>query len=220
MPNQKPQRLIIEYGDGSTKEVEFGRLSRAAQIELSKLGGFPIPSPLVFIPQKYLLLKWKDGWYEVTGIEEDSGELLRYYVIQRNEEAGRLVIERPGTYPRLIIISRRPKELEQVIAINDKSMKVCALAQEGIAVEGGKTEYHYKLDKNGENSIEEIIGLLKMVLKKDSLKAKELLARSDAQRVKEYERIRKEISLKASEREQDVLGFLQMLLQRLAREER
>lgn len=219
MHNQKPQRLIIEYGDGSTKEVDFDKLGRAVQIELSKLGLCPRPSSLDFIPRRYLLLKWEDGWQEVTGIEEDCGELLRYYVIQRVEEVGRLVIERPGDYPELVIIRRRPRELEKLVTIDDNSAKTCALAQESVTVEGGKTEYHYKLQKNDENPMKEIMGLLKKVLQGNGIKAKELLAKSDAQRVEDYERIRKAIGLKASEKEQDVLGIIQMMLQILAKEQ-
>jgi len=98
-------------------------------------------------------------------------------------------------------------------------VKTYALAQESVTVEGGKTEYHYKLQKNDENPMKEIMGLLKKVLEGDGIKAKELLAKSDAQRVEDYERIRKAIGLKASEKEQDVLGIIQMMLQILAKEQ-
>jgi len=217
MSKQRPQRLIIKYDDGSTKEVEFSQVSRAVQLELSKLGLCPRPSPLDFVPRRYLLLKWKDGWQEVTGIEEDSTQLLRYYVIQRAEEAGRLVIERSGAYPELIVIGRRPRELERVVIIGDKDIRTYALAEKAIATEGDKTEYHYEFDENDRNSLEQVIGLLRKALRKEGIKAKELLARRDAQRVEDYERIRKQIGLKASEKEEDVLGFIQVMLQILAK---
>jgi len=67
---------------------------------------------------KHVLLEWKDGWKEVIMVPGDVVDLLRYYVITRPEDVGRLVIERNDPdYPELIVISRKPKEITRVSLI-------------------------------------------------------------------------------------------------------
>lgn len=218
MLNPEPQRLIIKYNDGSTREVEFGKLSKVVQFELSKLRDSLVPSSLL-VPRKYLLLSWKDGWQEVMRIEEDCVDLLRYYVIQRIEEAGRLAIVRSGPYPELIIIGRRPRELRKVGLTDGKDTKTYTLAEESAVREGVKTEHRYELNKVDGDFMEEIMRQLKKALRNDGTRAKELLDRSDAQKIEEYERIRKEIGLRATEKEEDALAFIQMMLEILAKNE-
>jgi hypothetical protein len=218
MSNQRPQRVIIAYGDSSTKEIEFAKLSRVAQAELLRLANSPILSRLPHLPQKYLLLEWKDGCQEVAGIEKHCSEILRYYVIQRPEETGRLAIECPGTYPEFRIIERHPRQLEKVSIIDGKNRKMHSLAQDRVAREGDKTEYHYKLNKVDEDSVKEIVSALKKVLKRNGIRADEVLAMNDTQRTEEYEKIRREIGLRAYEKEGEALGFLQMMLETIAKD--
>lgn len=216
MAKNEPRRLIIEFDDRSTKEVEFGKLSGPVQIELSKLRDFQVSSPLL-IPQKYLLLKWEDGWQEVMGIEEGCFDLFKYYVLQRVEEFGRLAIERTGPFPAVRIIGRKPDELEEVALTDGTDTKTYALAKGGgLHVEGGKTEIQYKLERVGVDPMEKIVDQLKKALGNDGTKAKVLLAKSHAEKLEAYERIRREIGLKASEKQEDVLAFIQMMLQILA----
>lgn len=219
MAKNEPQRLIIKFDDGSTRDLEFTKLSRAFQIELSRLGGFPMSSPLL-VPQKYLLLMWKDGWQEVMGIEESCFDLFKYYVLQRVEEFGRLAIERTGPFPAVRIIGRKPDELEKVALTDGIDTKTYALAKGGgLHVEGGKTEIQYKLESVGADPMEEIMGQLKKALGNDGTTAKVLLAKSHSEKLEAYERIRREIGLKASEKQEDILAFIQMMLQILAKKE-
>ena len=36
--------------------------------------------------KKYVLMKWKDGWQEVIGIEGDAVDFGRYFVIERKDK--------------------------------------------------------------------------------------------------------------------------------------
>jgi len=216
MPNQIPRRLIVEYGDGYRKEVNFSKLSRVAQAELTRMTGSPSLLPLMQVTQKYLLLKWKDGWQEVTSIEADCGEPSRYYVIKRVEESGRLVLERSSDYPELVIIGRRPRQIEKMVILDDKSTKTYALDQDSTTMEGGRTSYHYRLNADDVNYMDEVMASLRKALEGNGIEAKELLALSDTKRARECERIRKKIGLRASGKQEDVLGFIQVMLVVLA----
>jgi hypothetical protein len=61
--------------------------------------------------EKYVLLKWKDGWQEVVRIDGDAVGFDKYFVIERKEYFGRLVYKMPeGKYPGLVVIDRAPME--------------------------------------------------------------------------------------------------------------
>jgi hypothetical protein len=85
----EPKRLVVKYDDGSTKEADFADLNGQLRRQLAELGLCP-PLKRVGAAKHYLLVRWQDGWQEVFAVDSDSAELLRYFVIERIEDRGRL----------------------------------------------------------------------------------------------------------------------------------
>src|SRR5665647_1395196 len=106
----QPKRLLVAYEDGSTKEADFAEIDGQLRLKLAQLGLCP-PPDRVGASKHYLLIRWRDGWQEVFGIETESAELLRYYVIQRIEDRGRLSIDVGADYPELLIVERTPRDV-------------------------------------------------------------------------------------------------------------
>jgi hypothetical protein len=164
--------------------------------------------------KKYVLMKWKDEWQEVMSIESDAVDFNRYYVIERVEHFGRLVINRPEReYPSVIAIDRAPMEIEKIILINGKDER--NLKQASIYREGSRLEYHYDLQKGGGNFIEEIKNSINEVLSKKSISAREILSKPDFEKIKEIENIGRVINLVGSRKQEDVVGFIELLLGRM-----
>jgi hypothetical protein len=67
-----PKSLTIEFEDGSKKTIAFSQLTRPAWLELSQMGLCPSPSAVSEPSKHYLLLRWKNGWQEVIGIDKNS----------------------------------------------------------------------------------------------------------------------------------------------------
>lgn len=113
----KIKTVKIELVDGSEIDISINNLpektlselvNHALNVQLSEDGN----------SRKHVLLEWKDGWKEVITVPGDAVDLVRYYVIKRPEEVGRLVIERKDSdYPELIGISRKPREITRVSLI-------------------------------------------------------------------------------------------------------
>ena len=215
MSKTKPQRLTVEFSDGSKKDIEFSKLSNDIRAELSKLAQLP-SSAMTPAPQKYLLLEWKDGWVEVMSLEKECTEISKYYVLRRAEDIGRLVITRSGPYPAVKLIGRLPAEISRMSVIDGIQTKTYILNEGNIRAEGGRTEHEYKLDNVNTGPMIDLIGRLKKALGNNDIKAKELLVLNEAQRMDEYDRLRRQIGLRASSTQHDVLAFINMMLQTLA----
>lgn len=222
----EPKRLIIEYEDGSMKGIEFCQLSRLSWLELSKLGLCAPPSAMPLPSKYYLLLRWKDGWQEVIGVDKGSVELLRYYVIERIEEVGRMALEVEGDYPVLLLIRRMPKELESLITIGSGASKVFGLKPKLRREEGGKVEhveydkaerhFQHELEKTAQGRVKAIRDTLQREFNKSGLTAEELLAMDRAPRVEEYRKLAKALGIRATEKQEDVHGFIQLMTETLA----
>jgi hypothetical protein len=164
--------------------------------------------------KKYVLMKWKDGWQEVISIESDAVDFNRYYVIERVEHFGRLVINRSeGEYPSLIVIDRAPMDIEKIILVDGEDER--NLKQASIYREGSRLEHHYDLPKGGGNFIEEIKNSIKEVLSKKSISAREILSKPDLEKIKQIESIGKDVNLVGTKQREDVVGFIQLLLERM-----
>jgi hypothetical protein len=61
MPRSKPQKVVIEFGDGSKSEASFETLPSQLQLELLRQ---PFASQPSKTPEqeKYVILEWDDGW--------------------------------------------------------------------------------------------------------------------------------------------------------------
>jgi hypothetical protein len=164
--------------------------------------------------KKYVLMRWKDGWQEVVGIESDAIDFGRYYVIERVEHFGRLVINRPeGEYPGLMMIDRAPMEIEKMIMIDGGDER--NLEQVSIYREGSRLEYHYQLQKREESYITEISDRIKEVLDKKGTSAKDILSKPDQERIKEIEGIARAVHIVGGKKQEDIVGFIQMLLEKM-----
>jgi hypothetical protein len=165
--------------------------------------------------KKYVLLKWKDGWQEVMAVEDDAIDFDKYYVIERAEHFGRLVIKRPkGEYPGLIVIDRAPMEIEEIALVGGDGK--CNLKQTSTYREGDRLEYNYELQKGQGDFAEEVSKDIKKVLAEKGISAKDLLSRPDSEKIKEFESIRKAIHLVAGKKQEDVIRFIQVFLEKVA----
>jgi hypothetical protein len=221
-----PKRLIVEYEDGSTKGTDFSQLSRRSWLELSKLG-FCSPPPIVPQPSKsYLLLRWQDGWQEVLGIDESPVDLLRYYVLERVEEVGRMALQAKGDYPTLLVIRRKPKELDSMVIAGGNKTVAYSFELRIRKEEGDKIEHveydraerhlHHEPDKDAAIRLEQLMNSLKSELSKKDLTAEKLLSTGWDKRVKEYKELAGTLGIRATEKQADVYGFIQFLIENLA----
>ena len=149
----QPKRLVVTYDDGSTKEADFADLDGQLRLQLAELGLCP-PLDRVGAAKHYLLVRWQDGWQEVFAVDTDSAELLRYFVIERIEDRGRLSIDVGADYPELFIIKRTPKEVTEAVIVGDDGIRSYGLGSqverwEGIFEAGGKLEF-VKYDKTSD----------------------------------------------------------------------
>lgn len=156
---------------------------------------------------KYALIKWKDGYQEVTALDEESKGILRYYVVERVEKFGRLAIDSAAQYPGLKVIGRKPDQIESITLTEDGSAKVFTLAPKEDKAEGGRIDHHYAVKEIDNKGMDELIAKLKKV-------ALELGIDPKAAKEEELEKIRKASRLAAFEKEPEVLGFIKMLLRK------
>jgi hypothetical protein len=223
-----PTRLVVAYDDGSTKEVDFGDLSDEMQRGLAELGLAPVPEAIGSAKQ-YLLMKWRDGWQEVVGLDKEKAELLRYYVIQRIEDRGRLSLDVGADYPELLIVERTPRDLNAALLVNEAGATSYSLDTEterweGIFNAGGKLEF-LKYDKTSPQlphnpdattaGLEELLASIREALAKRELSAPAVLAMDEPARIETYKELARAAGLRGSERQADVYGFVELLLRRL-----
>jgi len=165
--------------------------------------------------KKYVLMKWKDGWQEVVGIDGDAVGFNKYFVIERKEYFGRLVYNRSeGEYPGLIVTDRAPMEMEQVVMMGDGDEK--SLTQVSTYAEGDRVEYNYELGEGDGSLVEDVNGKVKDALSSRGTSAKEVLSKPDAERFKELEAIAKEARIVGGKSQEDVAGFIQMVLEKMS----
>lgn len=164
--------------------------------------------------RKYVLMKWKDGWQEVIGIDGDAVGFDKYFVIERKEYFGRLVYNRPeGEYPGLIVTDRAPMEMEQVVMMGDGDEM--SLRQVSTYAEGDRVEYNYGLEKGDGSLVKHVNRKVKEVLSRKGTSAKEVLSKPHAERFKELEAIAKEARIVGGKSQEDVAGFIQMILEKV-----
>jgi len=223
---KSPKYFVMEYEDGSTKKIEFIQLSRPVHLELSRMGLCPSPSETPEPSKHYLLLHWKSGWQEVTSVDKNPHDLLRYYILERVEEVGRMALEVKGDYPVLLTVSRLPKELDRLMIVGSGNAKVYRLEPNTKREEGDKIEHvefdkaerHFQPepDEQAEIWLAEVMETLRNELSRKGLSAQKLLDGEPSHRVKEYKEFAKTLGLRARERQEDVYGFIQLLIEDLA----
>ena len=164
--------------------------------------------------KKYVLIKWKDGWQEVIGVEGDTIDLNKYFVIERVEYYGRLIFDRPkGEYPGMVVLDRAPLELEKVALVGGDGDKV--LKQTSTYREGPRLEYNYELEKGSGNFYGEVVESVKKVLVDKGISAKELLAKAEPERSKEIGKLARAANILGGKSQADLIGFMEELLRKL-----
>lgn len=222
------KRLILEYEDGSTKSISWNNIDVRVQSTLAD-AGLCTPSPEISSAKNYLILQWKDGWKEVVAINSDIASVIRYYVIRRIEDRGRLALDVGAEYPELLVIERLPDEVSRLLIVGDSGVKACGLESvlegyEGIFEAGGKREYK-KYDKanphfekefsEAPENIADIKNALAAALNNKGLRADELLHLDQGRRIQEYKDIARMAGIRGAKRQSDVYGFIEVILRNL-----
>jgi len=156
---------------------------------------------------KYALIKWKDGYQQVAALDEESKGILRYYVVERVEQFGRLAIDSTAQYPGLKIIGRKPDQIESITLTEDGSAKVFTLTPKEDKAEGGRIDHHYAVKEIDNKVMDELVAKLKKI-------ALEMGIDPKTAKEEDLEKIRKALGLSAFEKEAEVLSFIKMLLQK------
>ena len=204
MSQAKPEKIIVEYTDGTKAAVSFDALPSPLQRDILSQPFASRPNP---DPEKvgFLLLEWEDGWKEVFEVDSSCREVNRYYVISREENVGRLSLNRPGEYPEMIEVGRKPLNLKKITFVD-----TFQLTLEKSSREGKKTDHFFALEKGGDGFTEEI-NSFKKVVAEEGLDVQKLRTQNSGQLPEEYERIRKKMGIRAGQRQQDVLDFIAYL---------
>jgi hypothetical protein len=204
MPRVKPNKLVVEFEDGTQRAVPFEALPSNLKSEILRQPFAAMPSP---DPEKeqYLLLEWDDGWKEVIELDSACTDINRYYVIRRPEEVGRLSLNKKESYPDLIEIIRKPRNLRRITFLD-----TFELAPSNSIRDGKKVDHLYALCKKSE-VLSEWIQNTKNVLREEGIRIQELASLAPSELQDAYERIRRKMGLHAGQRQQDVYDFLTYL---------
>ncbi len=229
----EPKYLSIEYDDGSTTSIDFSQVDTDLRSVLADLKLCPPPAG-IRASKHYVLLQW-DGWHEVIGVNSERVELLRYYVVRRIEDRGRLSFEVGSENPELFIVKRLPRELKGVIVAGTSGMSAYDFSSEterweGIFESGGKIEYvKYDKSKNLKQQQEapevalpvaRLLEALQSELTQRGVPAGELLVLEEPRRIEAYREIAHNMGIRGKERQRDVYGFIELLIEQVATSEK
>jgi hypothetical protein len=144
MPGPVPERIIVEYGDGTRVGLPFAELPSSLREDILRQPEVARPSP---VPgsDRFVLVEWDDGWREVFAVAPTCEAVNRYYVISRQEEVGRLSLDTSEGYPQLIQIARRPSGVKRIVFGESYG-----LALRSSEREGKKTDHWYSLEPEGD----------------------------------------------------------------------
>ena len=204
MPRSKPQKVVIEFDDGSETEASFDALPSQLQSELLRqpFASQPSTNPE---QEKFVLLEWDDGWREVMEVDAACAEINRYYVISRPEDVGRLSLNKEDSYPELIEIVRKPRDLKRITFLD-----TFQLSLERSDREGKKIDHFFNLSKEGD-AISEEMEAFKRAVEEAGIDLQELRSQDPGQLAEQYEKIRRKMGIKAAHRQQDVYDFIAYL---------
>ena len=204
MPRPKAKKIIVQFDDGTETESAFEDLTAHLQRELRK-------QPVLFdsIPdghkKKFLLLEWKDGWKEVMAVDSTCNEINRYYVITRPEDTGRLSLNREDGYPELIEIGRDPLNLKRIGFVENHEINLKQSDREG-----KKVDHFFSLKINGD-LLSTVVEGFRKALNEEGIEIKTLSVDFFKQSPGIYLKIARRMGIRAAERQQDVLDFMDYL---------
>jgi hypothetical protein len=164
--------------------------------------------------EKYVLMKWKDGWQEVIRIDGDAVGFDKYFVIERKEYFGRLVYKMPeGKYPGLVVIDRAPMEIEKMVMMEAGDGK--RLRQASTYREGDRIEYNFEMENEEHRPVDDVSKKVKEALAASGVSAKNILAMPEAERFKAIEAIARQARIVGSRNQKDVVGFIRLILEKI-----
>lgn len=163
--------------------------------------------------EKYVLMKWKDGWQEVIRIDGDAVGFDKYYVIERKEYFGRMVYKMPEeNYPGLVVIDRAPMELEKMVMMEAGEGK--RLKQTSTYKEGDRIEYNFEMENEEHRLVDDVSKKVKEALTASGVSAKDVLAMPEAERFKEIEAIARQAGIVGGN-QGDAVGFIRLILEKI-----
>ena len=221
----RPKRILVEFEDGTQKSADISQVSTEVLPELVRLGLIGVHDT-TRVPAQYALLEWADGWKEVVAVDADVLGMLRYYALERVDEVGRLAFDKPDDYPQLILVSRLPRDVKSCLLTGVSGSNMVRFEEKASVEEGGKAErilYDAKKPAFVGNSdqaaagarLAELKALLAEELKKKGLDASRLLSMEGKQRAEACNGLARAMGIRAMERQGDLYGFLQHLLEGL-----
>jgi hypothetical protein len=161
---------------------------------------------------KYVLLEWEDGWREVTPVDGDALAVSKYFVIERIEYFGRVVVERPGgEVPALVITDRKPLEVKNVILVGSSAN---GLQKSSEYREGGRVEHNYELVEGANDVAGALATELSEALLRRGVRPADVLASSIEERSEIIGGVAAELRLVASRNQSDLVHFVEGLLER------
>ncbi|NLE75112.1 MAG: hypothetical protein GX604_10875 [Actinobacteria bacterium] len=211
MSEQNPKKLILEYEDGSCKVVEFANLPGLLQRDLLRQPFAGGATPSLEGENSFVVLEWEDGWKEVFEIDVAYTDVMKYYVITRPEDVGRLSLGRADGYPELIELTRRPLGVKRIAFKREYAV------EEGVnRREGKKLEQEYELTAGEEAYGPEMAAFLEAVAAVETT-PQALLAMDEVEMIANLDSIRKDMGIVAGRRQRDVLNFMVFLAKKAAK---
>lgn len=199
-----PKRLAVQYDDGSSTEVDFADLTYPLQQELLRQPALSRPNPDAD-KENFVLLDWKDGWQEVIQVDSGCTGINRYYVIARPEEVGYLSLKKSYGYPELIEILRSPLDLKRVGFVHSYQLSLGRSDREGKEV-----DHFFSLEKRGD-ALKKAMERFQQAVAEEGIDVKALQSQEPEQVRETWEKIARRMRIMASQRQQDVLDFVDYL---------
>lgn len=208
MAERKPKQLVLEYDDGTRKSVEFSALPALLQFDILRqpFAGGATPDPAE--EGAFVLLEWEDGWKEVFQVDPVYTDIIRYYVITRSEDVGRLSLRRGEGYPELIEVMRRPLGLRRIAFDHDYALEKGSRRREG-----KKYEQEFSLVPISEPFAAELDAFRREVAAAGRT-PQDLLSLDVGDLGAVLDDIRRRMGLVAGRRQRDVLNFVAYLAKR------
>jgi hypothetical protein len=204
MPRSHPNKITVEFDDGTRCTAPFDSLPDTLQDEIlsQPFASRPSSNPK---KEKFALLEWDDGWKEVIGVDSSCTDINRYYVISRSEDRGRLSLNKEDGYPELIEIHRKPKSMERITFVDTFRLNLVQSTREG-----KKTDHFYDLSRET-GGMSRILNDFTEALKTEKISGKQLLSDEPALQKERLEKIRRKMGIMAVKRQQDALDFIRYL---------
>jgi len=209
MPRPKATKIIVQFDDGTQTEAAFEDLTAQSQRELLKQ-----PVLFHFTPdgenKKFVLLEWKDGWTEVKVVDASCNDINRYYVITRPEDVGRLSLNREDGYPELLEIGRTPLDLKGIGFVENHE-----IVPKQSDREGKKIDHSFNLNAKGD-MLSPSLESFRRALDEEGIDMKVLSPEISRQSPDLYSKIARRMGVRAFDRQQDVLDFMDYLAENVA----